>query len=51
MPINRAPCHPGEILLEEFLKPMKVTQVAFALHLGWTKARVSEIVNGLSSDD
>jgi addiction module HigA family antidote len=46
LPRNRVPSHPGEILLEEFLKPMQVTQVAFALHLGWTKARVSEIVNG-----
>ncbi|MCY4603847.1 MAG: addiction module antidote protein, HigA family, partial [Gemmatimonadetes bacterium] len=30
LPENRIPTHPGEILLEEFLKPLGVTQVAFA---------------------
>ena len=46
VPTNRIPTHPGEMLLEEFLKPMGVTQKAFSEHLGWTYARVSEIVNG-----
>ena len=45
-PKNRPPTHPGEILLKDFLEPMNITQVHFAKHLGWTYARVNEIVNG-----
>ncbi len=40
------PTHPGEMLLEEFLKPLGVTQVAFARHLGVSFKRINEIVNG-----
>ena len=40
------PFHPGEMLLEEFLQPMGVTQAAFAEQLGWTRARLNELVNG-----
>ncbi len=40
------PFHPGEILAEEFLKPASVTQTAFAEEIGWTRARLSEFVNG-----
>jgi addiction module HigA family antidote len=40
------PFHPGEILLEEFLEPLEVTQVAFAQKLGWTKARLNELIKG-----
>jgi addiction module HigA family antidote len=43
-PVN--PFHPGEILLEEFLQPGKVTQAAFARRIGWTKARLNEFVRG-----
>lgn len=46
LPRNREPTHPGEMLLEEFLTPMALTQTAFARHLGWTYARVNEIVHG-----
>lgn len=46
MPANRIPTHPGEVLLEEFLKPLNVTQVAFAKHLGTSLQRVNEIVRG-----
>ena len=42
----RNPFHPGEILLEEFLAPMEVTQAAFAEKLGWTKARLNELIKG-----
>ncbi len=45
-PKKRAPTHPGEMLLKEFLEPMEMTQKAFAEHLGWTYARLNEIVNG-----
>jgi addiction module HigA family antidote len=34
------------MLLKEFLEPMGMTQQAFAKHLGWTYARLNEIVNG-----
>jgi len=40
------PFHPGEILIEEFLEPMGMTQAAFARKLGWTKARLNELIRG-----
>jgi addiction module HigA family antidote len=46
LPKKRPPTHPGEMLLKEFLEPLGVTQKAFARHLGWTYARLNEIVNG-----
>ena len=46
IPENRIPTHPGEILLEEFLNPMEMTQVAFAEHIGVPIQRVNEIVRG-----
>ena len=46
LPKKRPPTHPGEMLLKEFLEPLKMTQKGFAEHLGWTYARLNEIVNG-----
>ena len=40
-PEDRTPTHPGEILLEEFLKPAGITQVAFAAHLGVPLQRIN----------
>jgi len=40
------PFHPGEILLEEFLLPGKITQMTFAKKLGWTRARLNELIKG-----
>jgi addiction module HigA family antidote len=40
------PFHPGEILLEEFLQPMKMSQVEFSRKVGWTKARLNELIRG-----
>ena len=40
------PFHPGEILLEEFLVPADITQTAFADKLGWTRARLNELIKG-----
>ena len=40
------PFHPGEILLEEFLQPAGMTQTAFAKKLGWTRARLNELIRG-----
>jgi antitoxin HigA-1 len=46
IPTHRAPTHPGEILLEEFLLPMAITQrqLADAIHVPYQ--RINEIVNG-----
>ncbi len=40
------PFHPGEFLLEEFLQPAGITQTAFAERLGWTRARLNELIKG-----
>jgi addiction module HigA family antidote len=40
------PVHPGEILKEEFLVPLGLTQTTLAHHLGISQVRVSEIING-----
>lgn len=46
LPKHRRPTSPGEMLLEEFLKPMGITQRQFAKHLGWTQAKLNEIIKG-----
>ena len=46
IPKNRIPTHPGEILLEEFIRRLGITQVRFARHLGIPLQRVNEIVRG-----
>ena len=46
LPESRISTHPGEILLEEFLKPLGITQVEFARHIGVPVQRVNEIVRG-----
>ena len=43
-PVN--PFHPGEMLLEEFLEPSEISQVAFAKKLGWTTAKLNELIKG-----
>jgi antitoxin HigA-1 len=45
IPTNRVPTHPGEMLVEEFLKPMQITQreLATAIHVPYQ--RVNELVN------
>lgn len=49
IPTDRAPTHPGEMLLEEFLNPMELTQreLADALHVPYQ--RVNDIVHGRRS--
>jgi antitoxin HigA-1 len=46
IPTHRVPTHPGEMLMEEFLKPMGLTQreLAEAIHVPYQ--RINEIVNG-----
>ncbi len=46
IPKHRAPTSPGEILREEFLKPLGVSQSELARRLGISFPRVNEIVNG-----
>jgi addiction module HigA family antidote len=41
-----APVHPGEILLEEFLRPLVVSQYQLAKEIGVSARRVNEIVHG-----
>lgn len=40
------PVHPGEILLEEFLKPMELSQNALAREIRVPPRRINEIVHG-----
>jgi addiction module HigA family antidote len=46
LPTEVPPVHPGEMLLEEFLKPLEVSQSAFAVRLGVSFPRLNEIVRG-----
>lgn len=46
MPSNRPPIHPGEILLEEFMKPYGMTQTEIARRIGVSRKHISEVVNG-----
>ncbi len=41
-----APLHPGEILLEEFLKPMNLSQNRLALDIRVPARRINEIIQG-----
>ena len=41
--------HPGEILLEEFLKPMKISAYRLSMDIGIPQTRTSEIINGKRS--
>ncbi|HEY67494.1 MAG TPA: HigA family addiction module antidote protein [Thermoflexia bacterium] len=43
------PIHPGEILLEEFLKPMGISQYRLAKDIGVHPRRINEIVHGKRS--
>jgi antitoxin HigA-1 len=46
IPTNRTPTHPGEMLLEEFLNPMGLTQRELADNIHVPYQRVNDIVNG-----
>ena len=43
------PIHPGAILLEEFLRPMEISQNKLGRELGVSPRRINEIVNGKRS--
>jgi len=40
------PIHPGEVLLEDFLKPMKISQYRLAKDISVPARRINEIVHG-----
>jgi antitoxin HigA-1 len=41
-----SPIHPGEVLLEDFMKPLGLSQYRLANDMGVTPIRISQIVNG-----
>ena len=43
------PIHPGEILLEEFLRPMDISQYRLAKDISVSQRRISEITQGKRS--
>ena len=43
------PLHPGEVLLEEFLKPMSISQNQLGRDLGVSARRINEIIHGKRS--
>ena len=49
LPTHRPPTHPGEMLLEEFLAPLGLSQSAFALQLGVSFPRLNEVINAKRS--
>jgi addiction module HigA family antidote len=44
-----SPIHPGEVLLEDFMKPLGLSQYRLAKDIGVTPIRISQIVNGQRS--
>jgi addiction module HigA family antidote len=46
LPKERATTHPGEVLLEEYIKPLGLTQAALATELGISTNRLNELVRG-----
>ena len=46
IPTHGPPTHPGEMLLEEFLKPLGITQAEIAKLIGVSYPRVNELING-----
>ncbi len=49
MQAKLAPVHPGEILLEEFLKPLNISQNRLGRDLGVSPRRINEIIHGKRS--
>jgi len=45
-PKKMAPVHPGEILMEEFLEPMQISQYRLSKDIGVPPRRINEIVHG-----
>lgn len=46
IPKHRKPAHPGEILLQDFLEPLNLSQVELAHRMGVPVQRINTLVNG-----
>ena len=46
IPKHRKPTHPGEILLEEFLEPLELSQIELARRMGVSVQRINTLING-----
>ena len=46
IPKHRKPTHPGEILLQDFLEPLGMSQVELANRMGVPVQRVNTLING-----
>ena len=49
VPTHGRPTTPGEMLVEEFLKPLNISQVEFARQIGVSQPRLNEIIHGKRS--
>jgi antitoxin HigA-1 len=49
LPRDRPPTHPGQMLIDEFLRPHGISQTAFAIQLGISFSRLNEIVRAKRS--
>ena len=45
LPTREPPTHPGEMLREEFLRPLAITQTEFARRLGISARRLSDVIH------
>lgn len=46
LPTNRPPTHPGDMLLNEFIRPLGITQTELAEWIGVSYPRLNEIIHG-----
>ena len=46
IPTSGPPTHPGEMLLEEFLKPISMSQTELAAKIGVSYPRINELIHG-----
>jgi addiction module HigA family antidote len=46
MPTNQPPIHPGEILLEEFIKPYGITLAELSRRIGISRQQINAVING-----
>ena len=49
LPTDRAPTHPGEMLLEEFVRPLGIKQTELAEWMGVSYPRLNELIHGKRS--
>ncbi len=45
LPTNRSPVHPGEILREEFMKPLGMTQKELSQRIGVSRSHISKVLS------